>query len=250
MTASKEEHVDNLLAPSPPPAGPEQDAASVAAHVAGEAAWAPSVHNTQPWGFIMDPAGLSLYADAARQLPVADPVGREMLISCGAALFTARLALRAAGYIPDAQVLPDMARPLLIARLAWPGRAAPTGHERLLAAQVRSRRAHRGAFDPLPVAPRLLAVLQQCADRYGSVLRVITDEGTRAALAEVVQAAERSLQASSAHARELPRPGRPPQAAPVSTGCLPPPTRPAASGPSPTSPAGTSPAAAAGGCRR
>ena len=184
-------------------AGPRKDPVGIASYVVGEAVWAPSVHNTQPWSFTVDPEALSLHADPARQLKVADPAGREMLISCGAALFTARLALRAAGYIPQSHVLPDPARPLLIARLAWPAQAAPTRHERLLAAQVRSRRAHRGAFDPLPLAPELLRVLQECAVRQGAVLRVITDEGTRAVLAEVVQAAERALQARSTHVREL-----------------------------------------------
>jgi hypothetical protein len=126
-----------------------------------------------------------------------------MLISCGAALFTARLALRAAGYVPQVRVLPDLAQPLLVARLGWEPGPAPSGHERRLAAVVRSRRAHRGGFDPLPLAPELLAALQECAARQGAVLRVIADEGTRAALAEVVQAAERALEADSAHVREL-----------------------------------------------
>jgi hypothetical protein len=161
------------------------------------------VHNTQPWWFSADPGGLSLYADPARQLAAADPAGREMLISCGAALFTARLALRAAGHVPRARILPDPARPLLVARLSWEHGPAATGYECRLAAQVRSRRAHRGGFGPLPLAPELLAVLRDCAARYGAVLRVITDEGTRAALAEVVQAAERALEADSAHVREL-----------------------------------------------
>jgi hypothetical protein len=85
------------------------------------------VHNTQPWWFSADSAGLSLYADSARQLAVADPDGRQLLISCGAALFTARLALREAGCIPEAQIMPDPAGPLLVARLSWQHRAAPTG---------------------------------------------------------------------------------------------------------------------------
>jgi hypothetical protein len=125
-----------------------------------------------------------------------------MLLSCGAALFTARLALREAGWIPEAKVMPDPARPLLVARLSWQHRAAPTGYERLLSAQVRSRRAHRGGFDPVPLAPELLAVLQESASRYGMVLRIVADEGTLAALAEVVQAAERAVQLDSARARE------------------------------------------------
>jgi hypothetical protein len=91
--------VNSLLAPAATLAG-------LAAHVVAQAVWAPSVHNTQPWWFSADPAGLSLYADPARQLAVADPDGRQLLLSCGAALFTARLALRAAGWIPEAQVTP------------------------------------------------------------------------------------------------------------------------------------------------
>ena len=89
--------MNSPLAPAPALAGPEQPPVEVARYVVGEAVWAPSVHNTQPWWFSADPAGLSLYADPARQLAAADRAGREMLISCGAALFTARLALRAAG---------------------------------------------------------------------------------------------------------------------------------------------------------
>ena len=174
--------------------------------------WAPSVHNTQPWWFTADSGGLCLYADPARQLAAADPDGREMLISCGAALFTARLALRAAGWVPEAQVLPDPARPLLVARLTWQHRAAPTGFERLLAAQVRSRRAHRGGFDPLPLAPEFLAALGDGAARYGAVLHVVTDEGIRAALAEVVQAAERALDWTARAPASAPR-GRPRRAA-------------------------------------
>ena len=58
-------------------------------YVVAKAVWAPSVHNTQPWRFTADGGpGLSLHADAGRRLAVADPDGREMMISCGAALFT------------------------------------------------------------------------------------------------------------------------------------------------------------------
>jgi len=174
----------------------------IARYVVGEAVWAPSVHNTQPWWFSADSAGLSLYAEPARQLTVADPAGREMLISCGAALFTARLALRVAGYVPQARILPDPARPLLVARLGWRPGPAPTDYERRLYAQVRQRRSHRGGFAPLPVAPELLTLLREAVGRHGAVLRVITDEGTRFALAEVVQAAERTLQLDGARVRE------------------------------------------------
>ena len=84
---------------------PEQ----IASFVVTAAVHAPSVHNTQPWWFSHDEEHVSVYADRRRQLRVADPGGREMMISCGAALFTARLALRALGYVPRVSVLPDWA---------------------------------------------------------------------------------------------------------------------------------------------
>jgi nitroreductase len=175
----------------------------IAAYMVGAAVWAPSVHNTQPWVFGTDGQELSLYADGGRQLTVADPAGRQMLISCGAALFTARLALRSAGRIPLTSILPDPADPLLVARLGWPRRAAPAGYELRLFDQVLRRRTHRGGFDPLPLAPEFLDVLQSGARRDGAQLRVITDQAATAALAAAVQAAGQVLRLDSRRVQEL-----------------------------------------------
>ena len=163
----------------PPPAGrlvgPEPSAPEeVAAQVVAAAVWAPSAHNTQPWCFSVRGQEISLHADVSRQLMVADPAGREMMISCGAALFTARLAVRWLGYIPDTRVLPDPARPWLVARVSWQRRADPAEYEQRLFRWVLRRRTHRGGFAPLPLAPGLLAALQRGASRCPGVVCLLT----------------------------------------------------------------------------
>ena len=180
-------------------------AEQIARHVVAEAVWAPSVNNTQPWRFVVGPDQIGLRADTERRLDVADPDGREMMISCGAALFTARLALRSLGYVPRARVLPDPGDPTLVARLSWPGRAAATEFERQLCSQVRRRRTHRGAFDPEPLPQGLLAALRAEAAKDGATLRIVADDGRRAALAAAVQRAERSAELDSRRVRELAR---------------------------------------------
>ena len=110
----------------PVTAGPVT-AEQVARYVVTEAIWAPSVNNTQPWRFVADGQQISLHADAGRGLPMADPDGREMMISCGAALFNVRLALRTIGYIPQTLLLPDPGQPTLVAQVSWRQRAPVTG---------------------------------------------------------------------------------------------------------------------------
>jgi nitroreductase len=198
------------MAAAPLPGGQPAHAAplspgEVARYVVAAAVWAPSVHNTQPWRFTSDGQQISLHADAERQLTVADPDGREMMISCGAALFTARLALRSLGYIPQTSVMPDPGRPLLVARVSWDRGAACTELEQALFGQVRQRRTHRGGFDLVPLPPGLLATLRESAACYGAMLRIVADDGRRAALAAAVGAGERAQRLEGERVRELAR---------------------------------------------
>ena len=198
--------MDAVPLPDREPAGAEpltED--EVARYVAATAVWAPSVHNTQPWRFTARGQQISLCADAERQLRVADPDGREMMISCGAALFTARLALRSLGYLPETCLLPDPGQPLLVARVSWQRRVACTEFEQQLFGQVRQRRTHRGGFDLVPLPPGLLASLRQGAARYRAMLRVVADDGRRAALAAAVATAEHAEQLEGERVRELAR---------------------------------------------
>jgi nitroreductase len=198
------QHVDELQIPRQSrteQVGPAD--AEAATHAVAAAVWAPSIHNTQPWWFTVHGPAISLYADMGRQLSVADSSGREMLMSCGAALFTARLALRSLGYVPETRILPDASQPWLVARVGWSRWAAPSEYEQRLFSQVLTRRTHRGGFDPLPLSSRLLAALDQAAARHECSLRVIADDSDRALLAAAVQRAEQTLEADSSYIQEL-----------------------------------------------
>ena len=184
---------------------PPVTAEEIARYVVAEAVWAPSVNNTQPWRFVADGQQISLYADADRGLPVADPDGREMMISCGAALFNIRVGLRSLGYVPQTIVLPDPSRPALVAQVSWRELAPVNEYEWRMSRQVRRRRTHRGAFDPDPLPSGMLGALRTSAERDGAALHIMADDGRRATLAAAVQTAEQQLRLDSRYVRELAR---------------------------------------------
>src|SRR4029077_326501 len=72
---------------------------------------APSVHNTQPWRWRIDGRVLELRADRSRQLRVADPVGRNFMISCGCAVHHAVVGAGALGWRASVDLLPEPADP-------------------------------------------------------------------------------------------------------------------------------------------
>ena len=123
------------------------------------AARAPSVHNTQPWRFRVEQSAIELYSDPRRRLRL-DPKSREKLISCGAALFGLRLAVRSLGYQPVVELLPDQARPRLLARVTVGAAEPMTAREHEMLKALPHRHTHRGGFAPDPLPAGLLAGLQ------------------------------------------------------------------------------------------
>ncbi len=95
---------------------PAPDLAERAGYLIEVAARAPSVHNTQPRRFAVAGQAIELYADTSREL-LEDPAGRVMIISCGAALFGLRLAIRSLGYRPEVALLPEPGQRHLLARV-------------------------------------------------------------------------------------------------------------------------------------
>jgi DNA-binding CsgD family transcriptional regulator len=94
---------------------------------------APSIHNTQPWLLRARDAGVDVDEDSSRRLPGTDPLGRESVISCGAALRNAEIALARLGRVPDAALLPDGPGTPRVAAL----RASSAGASGYLLKQIR-----------------------------------------------------------------------------------------------------------------
>jgi len=146
--------------------------ASQVTYLLSTAARAPSVHNTQPWRFRVNLRDIELLADPRRKLR-RDPLGREMLVSCGAALFGLRLAIRSLGYQPVVTLLPDLQKLRLLARVAVTAGPPMTAEERDLLNAIPHRHTHRGAFSPGPLPPGLLVRLQHDALAEGAVLALV-----------------------------------------------------------------------------
>jgi nitroreductase len=163
---------------------------------------APSSHNTQPWRFEISDEGLLLFADASRAMPVADPDQRELLMSCGAALFNLRTALQHSGQAVRVDLLPDATRPDLLARVTISDGPPGTDEQRKLVAAMGRRHTHRQPFANVPLAEELLLELRAAADREGAWLEVLSGTGAREA-AELVRRASQRQYGSAAFRREL-----------------------------------------------
>jgi hypothetical protein len=157
-------------------------------YLVATAARAPSVHNTQPWRFLVGERSIELYADPRRKLRV-DPIGREMLISCGAALFGLRLAVRSLGYEPLVELLPDPTRLRLLARVALGPGAPPTAMETQLLQAIPHRHTHRGSFAPDPLPAGLIPSLQHDALAEGARLAPVDRPVEYQRLADILTAA-------------------------------------------------------------
>jgi nitroreductase len=146
------------------------------------ASHAPSVHNTQPWRWIFDGVRLHLHSDTDRQLPAADPRGRQLVISCGAMLHHVSTVFAAYNWHTDVVRLPDPEQLQHLAAIGfrpWPDPPAEI--------RARSDAIHHRHTDRLPMLEpegwaEIVPALRNLVSAYNIQLDVL-DESARPQLA-------------------------------------------------------------------
>jgi nitroreductase len=178
--------------------------AGIVRRIVEAAAAAPSIHNTQPWRFrVAGDDVLEVHGDPERMLWVADAHGRALHLSCGAALFNLRLAVRMTGAKPLVWPLPDpRSRPTLMASVQLARGRPATGEERELQEAIWRRHTSRAPFAGRRVPGTVLAALERAAATEFALLRPLGGTDTERVL-RLVADAEHELAGDFDHRVEM-----------------------------------------------
>jgi nitroreductase len=166
---------------------------------------APSVYNSQPWRWRVDPVvGIDLFADRDRHLTTIDADGRDLLLSCGAALEHLVVALAGLGWAAQVDRFPDPEDSDHLARVR-PTESTPSTDLASLAPAISRRRTDRRRFSPQRVDPHLLDRLVTHADRCGADLHVVTGATARTRLIETISRSASLQRQQAGYGAELAR---------------------------------------------
>jgi nitroreductase len=167
------------------------------------AVMAPSSHNTQPWRFRIVSSRLDVLADPTRQLRVIDRERRQLVQSCGCALFNARVAIRAMGFEDRVTVMfVDNNVPEHLASVQLGSAHIPTDADRILMGALGCRTTNRRTFLARPVSSVDTDFLSDVAKAEGAAMvRLVPQQ--KAALAELIEEADDRQFADAAFRDEL-----------------------------------------------
>lgn len=147
---------------------------------------APSLHNSQPWRWVVDDDAVRLFLESDRVLHATDHSGRAALLGCGAVLDHFRVAMAAAGWTVAVDRLPNPDDPVLLASVDFTAREHITEGDRGRAEAILRRRTDRLPFNEPPDWILTEAHLQRAVTAEAVRLDVVPDE-FRAVLAEASQ---------------------------------------------------------------
>ncbi|MET9633251.1 nitroreductase family protein [Lentzea sp. NPDC006480] len=177
---------------------PDETTVRAAVALAGRA---PSVHNSQPWRWELGEHSLHLYADRTRALPATDPLGADLVVSCGAALHHLRIGLAALGWRARIHRLPNPALRDHLAAIEFEPLEPRESHV-ALAAAIPRRRSDRRAFSSWPAPEELLDQLVVFARAEGVDAQVVTGKARDELLIAIARAAD-IQEANAAYQAEI-----------------------------------------------
>lgn len=163
---------------------------------------APSGHNTQPWRFTTDAAGLHLLADRFRALPVVDPHDRALTISCGGALEHLLIAARCLGQETSVVLFPTE-DPDHLATVRLTGPVPADEPEKAMFAAMLSRRTTRAPYESRALPGELLHACREQAAQCGATLATFTSEDRKVKFAELIAEGDRAQFADPRFRKEL-----------------------------------------------
>jgi hypothetical protein len=162
--------------------------------------------NTQPWLFRTTDSYIEIQADPKRQLKAMDESGREMVISCGAALANAEIASRHLGYVMEVEKNGREPHPGdWLARLHSHSARPPRELDSLLFNAIRHRHTVRKPFLDRSIAAGLVRKIMDMADGEASSMIMVDDPATRTQLAEAAAAWMMKLAGNNARQQEARR---------------------------------------------
>jgi nitroreductase len=165
-----------------------------------DAILAPSVHNTQPWRFVITGDELEVHVDAGRQLGVLDPTARQLLLSVGCAVLNARCSIAASGQGVRVQRFPVSPGHTMAARLTIDDSAQLEKELAALAPSIIMRQTNRRQFSTDVVPDDVLDTLVRAAATEEAVLQRIVGDDDLLTLARLMQRAD-ALQIADPHYR-------------------------------------------------
>lgn len=163
---------------------------------------APSVHNTQPWRWEIGDRTVHLFADWSRQVHATDPDGRDLIVSCGAALHHLRIALATLGWATTVHRIPNPALPSHLAAVEMHPRQ-PTDEQVALAAAIGRRRTDRRHLSSWTVPTGHIDLMIEQAAHAGALLVPLVDPHSRHLLIRAIAEAAARQNSSPEYVREL-----------------------------------------------